>query len=73
MLEIVIENLLAFLGLCLVVGVVGLPVNFVLGRLNLINKELYQKIKFVCQMALIIGAGSAVTVAVIESFIDDFL
>ena len=68
-----IENLKAFFGLCLVVGAVGLPLNFVLGKLNLLDKELYQKIKFICQMALIIGAGSAVTAAVIESFIDDFL
>ena len=41
-----IENLKAFFGLCLVVGAVGLPVNFVLGKLNLLDKELYQKIKF---------------------------
>ena len=68
-----IENLKAFLGWCIIVGAVGLPVNFVLGKLNLLDKETYQQIKFICQMALIIGAGSAVTAAVIESFIDDFL
>ena len=72
MIDIVIDNLKAFLGLCIVVGVVGLPLTWLLGKFNLLNKELYQKIKFICQMALIIGAGSAVTVAVIESFIDDF-
>ena len=68
-----IENLKAFLGWCIIVGAVGLPVNFVLGKLNLLDKETYQKIKFICQMALIIGAGSAITAAVIESFTDDFL
>lgn len=68
-----IDNLKAFLGLCIVVGTVGLPVTFILRKFNLINKELYRKIKFICEMAFIIGWGSAVTAALIESFMDDFL
>ena len=67
-----VDNLKAFLGLCIVVGTVGLPLTFILGKFNLINKELYRKIKFICKMAFIIGWGSAVTWAIIESFVENF-
>ncbi len=73
MIENLIDCLKAFLGMCMIFGVVGLPVVFCLNKFGLLNEKNYHDLKFACQLALIVGCGSAVTVAVIESFIDDFL
>ena len=61
------------LGWCMAVGIFGLPICKLLHEMNFINDKVYKDLKFAFKIVLIIGFGSAVTVAVFENFYKDFI